>query len=205
MTLEELQKKLDQQQAENEKLAKQVKDQNAYITRLEADKSKGGTTGVDPTVQNYLKKKMREDALNESKAEIVSVVGADVYAAIEPDLIPFLDKHMTETHTNKAYIIDAFNLLLGRAYGNKDHAIHKIGKDGKQQETSQQASNAGSNASTVAGVQNKLASQGPSPINDQDQGGGQTGVQADPVKNTKEAKQRLRDRMRQQMAGNRFN
>ena len=208
MNLDQAVERIKVLEGENEKLAKQVKDQNSYITKLEANK--GGNDGVhaDPAVTAYLKRKMREDVTAAAVQNILQVVQSkEVYEAIRPDFEAFLDKNMKEANTTEAYIIDAFNLVWGRAMANKDHPVHSVGKAQTPSGTPSEqtpVNAAGKNTDQITQVQKTLQASSPSPINDNDGGGGNPPDQGKPpVKTTKDAMKNLRARF-QQHGGNRF-
>ena len=210
MNLEQALERIKVLEGENEKLAKQVKDQNSYITKLETEsKTKGGESlQQDPTVTAYLKRKMREDVTAAAVTKILQVVPSkEVFEAMKPDLEAFLEKNMKESNTTEAYIIDAFNLVWGRAMTNKDHPVHSVGKAQTPSGTPNEqtpVNPAGKNTDQIAKVQRTLQSNSPSPINDNDGGGGAVpNTGQPPVKTTKDAISNLRARF-QQHGGNRF-
>lgn len=144
MTVEEVQAKLaetetllTQEVEKNKKLEGNQSNQNAYITKLEETKTSlqssldaikiaADKPSLDPAITTYFKKKYTEDFANEGKANIRSNVGEDIFNILEPELNAFLKTSMTETNASIKFVIDAFNLLLGRAYSNPEHAIHKL-------------------------------------------------------------------------------
>lgn len=214
MNLEQALKRIEVLEGENAKLAKQVKDQNSHITKIEQEnknlaQNKGNdNVHQDPTVTAYLKRKMREDVTAQAVQKIMEVVPSkEVFEAIKPDLDTFLDKNMKESNTTEAYIIDAFNLLWGRAMTNKDHPVHSVGKAQTPSGTPSEqtpVNKAGQNTDQIAQVQKTLQQNSPSPINDADGGGGNVPDQGKtPMKTTKDAMKNLRARF-QQHGGNRF-
>ena len=129
MTLEEALKEIERLNGELTTERKKVTDQNSYITKLEAQvKAKGDANpgSTDPTIQEYIKKKMREDVLAQSLVLIKADVSDEEYKAIEPDFLAFLDKNMKDQNVKVDYILDAFALVLGRAMRKKDHPIHSV-------------------------------------------------------------------------------
>lgn len=146
MTLEEAQAQLaamtkerDEALADNKQLKENISRQNSYITKLEnknsnniesAQKSTNPTvdTRFDPAVQAYLEKNMKRDAIEEAKVTIKSEITDEMYKAVEPDFIAFLEKNLKKENCTPAYIVDAFSLVMGRALRNKEHPINKIGK-----------------------------------------------------------------------------
>lgn len=129
MTLEEALKEIEKLNGELTTERKKVTDQNSYITKLEAQvKAKGDANpgSTDPTIQAYIKQKMREDVLAQSLVLIKADVSDEEYKAIEPDFLAFLDKNMKDSNVKVDYILDAFALVLGRAMRKKDHPIHSV-------------------------------------------------------------------------------
>lgn len=203
-TVEELAAKVEALEKELQGEKKKVTDQNSYITKLEAQAKAGNTSpqqsataANDPVVQRYLEEKMREDTLSKAYVIIKQEVSEDIFKVIEPDLEAFLNKNMTKQNTTVAFVTDAFSLILGKAYRNKEHAIHKIGKGGTPTATPNQT-----NAVNVQNVQQSLR-QTPPVITGQD--GTSGGLPSTEVKvvNTKDAFKALRERFNQS-GGNKF-
>jgi hypothetical protein len=136
-TVEELEAKFETLKKELEKREKQVADQNSYITKLEASRAQVSNAqpqpsaqAVDPTVQKYIERKMRIDTIEEAVLEIKRFYPIKEFEAVYPDLIAFLDKNMRKENTTVNFVVDAFDLMYGRAVKNKDHALHQVGKAG---------------------------------------------------------------------------
>ena len=146
MTLEEMQKKLEAAEAaakakenEIESLKSQRANQNAYITKLEqkaqtlesnlstVKNTVNNAPAMDPAITEYFRKKRREDYTKEAFEEIISQVGAEKLEILKKDLEDFLKSYMTEANVSVKYIIDAFHLLLGKAYADPKHPIHGQG------------------------------------------------------------------------------
>lgn len=145
---EEYVKQLESLKEELKKREKQVADQNSYITKLEASRSQVGTaqpqqsaSAVDPTVQKYIERKMRIDTIEEAVLVIKKSFSAEEFDAVYPDLMAFLDRNMKRENTTVQFVIDAFDLMYGRAVKNKEHAIHKVGKAGTPTGTPQENNN----------------------------------------------------------------
>lgn len=135
MTLEEAQAKIKELEVEIGKLQGQVKNQNSYITKLEAqvkgapNNPGGNSNGLDSVTQRYLEKNMMRDTIEEAKQNIVKQVGIDVYNAIEPDLSEWLKANMKIQNCTVEFVEDSFNLIYGRCFRNKDHKVHEaLGK-----------------------------------------------------------------------------
>lgn len=135
MTLEEAKAKIAELEAEVNKLQGQVKNQNSYITKLEAqakgapNNPGGNSNGLDSVTQRYLEKNMMRDTIEEAKQNIVKQVGSEVYNAIEPDLNEWLKANMKIQNCTVEFVEDSFNLIYGRCFRNKDHKVHEaLGK-----------------------------------------------------------------------------
>lgn len=140
MTLEEAKAKIAELEAENAKLQAQVKNQNSYITKLEAqakvapNTTGGSSSSLDPVTQKYLEKNMIKDTIAEARENIVKQVGLEIYNAIEPDLNEWLKANMKIQNCTVEFVEDSFNLIYGRCFRNKEHKIHEvIGKDSNPQ------------------------------------------------------------------------
>lgn len=174
MTPEE-QKVFDAMKAENEQLKENQRKQNQYITQLEA-KAKGapapttapaGTPndGLDDVYKRFIEGQMREQTLAKAVAFIKQRVSAEEYTAVEADFLGFLDNNMTAKNCTQDFIVDAFNLVMGRARMNAEHAINKVGKGGTPTATPTPTTN----GQTIAQVQSVIASQ-PPVMSDKDKG-----------------------------------
>lgn len=132
MTLEEAKIKIAELEAENSKLQAQVKNQNSYITKLEAQTKSapnnpgGNSNNLDPVTQAYLEKNMIKDTIAEAKENIVKQVGIEIYNAIEPDLNTWLKANMKIQNCTVEFVEDSFNLIYGRCFRNKEHKIHEV-------------------------------------------------------------------------------
>lgn len=207
MTLEEALSSV----ADSEKRAfieKMIKDQNSYITKLEsqlkATPQPSVQTSTNDVTMKYLEKNMRRDVIAEAKQKILASISPEVYAAVEPDYLDFLDKKMSREYTTVEYAVDAFALVLGRCMSNKDHAVNKIGKAAPPGDTPK-PTQAGTNGQAVADVQNIL--KGTAPVMTGKDAGSQTGmpnVGGQPIKNTKDAFSALKNRFASQ-GENKFN
>ena len=198
MTLEEALSSV----ADSEKRAfieKMIKDQNSYITKLEnqlkATPQPSAPNGTNDVTMKYLEKNMRRDVIAEAEQQILASISPEVYAAVKPDYMDFLDKKMTREYTTVEYAVDAFALVLGRCMSNKDHAVNKIGKAAPPGDTPKQQVQAGTNGQAVADVQNILKTT--APVMTGKDSGSQTGmpnVGGQPIKNTKDAFSALKNR-----------
>jgi hypothetical protein len=170
-SVEELEKQLEALKKDLEKREKQVKDQNSYITDLEARRAQvsnaqpqASAPAIDPAVQQYLERKMRDDTIAEATVEIQKHFKKEEFDAVFSDLLAFLKVNMKKSNTTAAFIIDAFDLLYARALKNKDHAIHKIGKIGTPTETPI----AQTNAAVIGQVQQQTLKNSPPIISTND-------------------------------------
>ena len=124
-------------------LESQRSNQNAYITKLET-KARTLETNLDnvksaannskdfpPEVVEYFQKKRREDYTEQAYAQIKQTVSEDVFNLLKPEVDAFLKTYMTEQNVSVKYIIDAFHLLLGKAYSDPNHAINKKKEEAK--------------------------------------------------------------------------
>jgi hypothetical protein len=170
-SVEELEKQLKELQEDLKKREKQVKDQNSYITELESRRAQvsnaptqASAPAIDPAVQQYLERKMKDDTVAEATVEILKNFKKEEFDAVFPDLLAFLKVNMKKSNTTTAFVIDAFDLLYARALKNKDHAIHKIGKSGTPTETP----TAQTNAQVISNVQQQTLKNTPPIISPKD-------------------------------------
>jgi len=185
---------------------KMVANQNSYITKLETQlKEQPAATpkpASDDVTTAYIRKKMREEVIAKATAVIVGAYGQEVFNAVKPDFDSFLEKNMKPENTTEDYAIDAFNLIYGRCFSKKDHPVHNIGKTVVPSGTPMEQP--GTNGQEVAKVQNVIAGQPPVMTGaDVNAGQGLPGVQGTPVKDTRDAFSRLRNRV-SDMGGNKF-
>lgn len=194
-TVEELEKQFETLKEELKKREKQIADQNSYITKLEAGRAQVSNatqqpsgSAVDPTVQKYIERKMRIDTIEEAVSEIKRSYSASEFEAVYPDLIAFLDKNMRKENTTVNFVVDAFDLMYGRAARNKEHALHKIGKAGAPTSTPETNSN-------VVATANEQAIKALAPtISPQDGTSGTLPDTGSQVKDTKDAFASLKSR-----------
>ena len=223
MTLEEAQAQLeamtkerDEALADNKQLKENISRQNSYITKLEsktnstniesAQKSTTPTvdTRFDPAVQAYLEKNMKRDAIEEAKATIKTEITDEMYKAVEPDFMAFLDKNLKKENCTTAYIVDAFSLVMGRALRNKEHPINKIGKG---MATPPATPTQTTNSSQVQSVQNTILNNTTPPVMTNKDVGAASGMPSGngvQHQTTKDAFKSLKERFAN-MGGNRFN
>jgi len=204
-SLEELEKQLDALKKDLEKREKQVADQNSYITKLEASRAQvsnaqpqPSAAAVDPAVQQYIERKMRDDTIAEATVEIQRNFSKEEFDAVFPDLLAFLKINMKKASTTVPFVVDAFDLLYARALKNKEHAIHKIGKSGTPTETP-----ATSNGKVLDAVQQQALKNTPPIISAND--GTVSGLpeSSSQVKSTKDAFASLKSRFNNN-GGNKF-
>jgi len=204
-SVEELEKQLEALKKDLEKKEKQVKDQNSYITDLEARRAQvsnaqpqASVPAIDPAVQQYLERKMRDDTIAEATVEIQKHFKKEEFDAVFPDLLAFVKVNMKKGNTTAAFVIDAFDLLYARALKNKEHAIHKIGKSTPPSETP-----VATNGKQVDNVQKQTLKNTPPVISTND--GTVSGVpeSTSQVKSTKDAFNSLKSRFNN-TGGNKF-
>ena len=203
MTLEEALAKVADADAKA-MLQKVINDQNKYIGQLETQLKAGSnntSAKPDDVTMRYLEKNMRRDVIAEAVAEIKKDVSEEVYKAVEPDFLDFLEKNMKKENTTVGFCADAFSLVYGKCLRKKDHPVHQIGKDTNPQTVT--PTTTGTNGTSVATVNSILYNQ-PPVITDRDQASGSitglpnTGTQ---VKNTRDAFSSLKNRFANNGAG----
>lgn len=221
MTLEEAQAKLaamtkerDDALAESKQLKENISRQNSYITKLEssrannsepAQKTATTSSNLEPSIQAYLEKTMKRDALEEAKAQLLKEVTEEEYKTVEPDFLEFLDKNLKNTNCTVAYITDAFSLVMGRALRNKEHAINKLGKGATTPGTTPTEQPHTTNAQDVKSVQTTILNNTPPVMTNKDNsasiGAPNTGTQHN---NTRDAFKSLKQRFAN-LGGGQFN
>ena len=139
-------------------LESQRSNQNAYITKLEqktrtlennmenVKAAANNSKDFPPEVVEYFQKKRREDYTEQAYTQIKSTVSEEVFNIMKPEVEAFLKAYMTESNVSVKYIVDAFHLLLGKAYSDPNHAIHKLNKQGVKVEEKPAQPSASSNA-----------------------------------------------------------
>jgi hypothetical protein len=205
-SIDELEKQLDALKKDLDKREKQVADQNSYITKLESSRAQvsnapqqPSVAATDPAVQQYIERKMRDDVIAEATIEIQRAFRKEEFDVVFPDLLAFLKVNMKKSNTTVPFVVDAFDLLYARALKNKEHAIHKIGKNGAPTETPL----AQTNAQVISGVQQQTLKNTPPIISPKDgtpSGLPETSTQ---VKSTKDAFSSLKSRFNG-AGGNKF-
>ena len=179
---------------------KMVRDQNGYITKLEAQlkeqsKTAPAANGTDDVTMRYLEKNMRKDVIADAKAQILSNIPAEIFAAVEGDWLKFLEGSMDKAHTTEEFAVDAFNLVYGRCLAKKDHPVHNVGKSSTNPGETP-AAQPGTNGAAIADIQ-RIVSQ-PPVMSGKDasaaSGAPETGQQP---KNTRDAFARFRERLGQ--------
>lgn len=151
-------------------LESQRSNQNAYITKLEqkartlennmetVKSAANNSKDFPPEVVEYFQKKRREDYTEQAYAQIKSTVSEEIFNLMKPEVEAFLKAYMSESNVSVKYIVDAFHLLLGKAYSDPNHAIHKLNnKDVKVETQPAQPAPASSSAAIaeqVARMQN---------------------------------------------------
>lgn len=204
--VEELEKQLEALKKDLEKREKQVKDQNSYITELEARRAQvsnaqpqASAPAVDPSVQAYIERKMRDDTIAEATVEILKSFKKEEFDAVFPDLLAFLKVNMKKSNTTTGFVVDAFDLLYARALKNKEHAIHKIGKNGTPTETPV----AQTNGKVMSSVQEQTLKNTPPIISPKDGTPSSVPETGQQVKNTKDAFSALKSKFNG-AGGNKF-
>lgn len=198
--LAEYEKQLEALKEDLKKREKQIADQNSYITKLEASRaqvsnapSQANVPAVDPTVQKYIERKMRIDTIEEAVVLIKQAFSQEEFDAVYPDLIAFLDKNMKRESTTVQFVVDAFDLMYGRAVKNKEHALSKLlGKAGTPTGTPVK-----DNSSVVAAANEQAMKSLAPTIAPQDGVGGNVPDSPVQYKDTKDAFQALRGKFNQ--------
>jgi len=151
MTEEEMKARIKELEDQNKakdstisSLESQRSNQNAYITKLEqkahtlesnmenVKNAANNSKDFPPEVVEYFQKKRREDYTEQAYAQIRATVSDDIFNIMKPEVESFLKMYMSEQNVSVKYIVDAFHLLLGKAYSDPNHAIHKLNKDVKE-------------------------------------------------------------------------
>lgn len=204
--VDELEKQLEALKKDLDKREKQVKDQNSYITQLESSRAQMSNApqqpsapAVDPSVQAYIERKMRDDTVAEATVEILKSFKKEEFDAVFPDLLAFLKVNMKKSNTTQGFVVDAFDLLYARALKNKEHAIHKIGKSGTPTETPI----AQTNGKVISSVQEQTLKNTPPIISPKDGTPSAVPETGQQVKNTKDAFSALKTRFNG-AGGNKF-
>lgn len=202
MTPEE-QKVFDEMKTQLAQANENIRKQNQYITKLEGQRGQAAPTTAAPEApkanapqgqkdvyQRFIEEQMREKALDKAIAHIKAHVSEEEYKAVEKDFLEFLNQNMRIENTTQEFIVDAFNLVMGRARMLKDHAINQIGKGSTPAATPTPPTN----GATIAAVQSVIANQ-PPVMSDKDKSAASgTSLPNVPqgIKNTKDAFANLR-------------
>ena len=181
--------------------AKMVKDQNGYISKLEnqlKELTKAGpaATGTDDVTMRYLEKNMRRDVIAEAKAKILETIPKEIFDAVEKDWLAFLETGMDKAHTTEEFAVDAFNLVYGRCFANKDHPVHGIGKGPSNPEATPVPQH-GTNGAAIAGVQQIISPQPPVMTGKDASAASGAPDTGNAPKNTKDAFARFKERLGQ--------
>lgn len=139
--IEELQiqaAKAAQLEKEVETLKKNASEQNSYITKLEQSKQKAqeedpkkgapASLQLDPKLDRifqHAERSFLRELTKEAEAALILQVGQAVYDAVKTDFEDFLNKNLKTSNAELSYVLSAFDLVLGRAIKNKEHAVHK--------------------------------------------------------------------------------
>ena len=209
MTEEEMKARIKELEDQNKakdntinSLESQRSNQNAYITKLEqkahtleanmenVKAAANNSKDFPPEVVEYFQKKRREDYTEQAYAQIRATVSDDVFNIIKPEVDAFLKTYMTESNVSVKYIVDAFHLLLGKAYSDPNHAIHKLNKETEPKTVPQ----------TPASSQEAIANQVARMQNQGMTNGDQTNIAPPPVEprkvaNTREAMNEFKTRL----------
>lgn len=183
-------------------LESQRSNQNAYITKLEqkahtleanmesVKAAANNSKDFPPEVVEYFQKKRREDYTEQAYSQIKQTVSEEVFNLLKPEVDAFLKAYMTEQNVSVKYIIDAFHLLLGKAYSDPNHVINKKKEvQAQPAATSAPAPQTASIAEQVARMQNPGMTMGDQPMATPSQ------VEAPKVANTKEAMNAFKTRL----------
>lgn len=185
-------------------LESQRSNQNAYITKLEqkaqtletnmnnVKAAANNTKEFPPEVVEYFQKKRREDYTEQAYNQIQQTVSPEVFSVLKPEVDAFLKAYMNEQNVSVKYIVDAFHLLLGKAYADPNHVINKpkaAAPASTPAEPEEQPANPNLIAEQFAKMQNKGMTNNDQPMN--------TPPMVEPVKvaNTKEAMSSFKTRL----------
>lgn len=138
-----------------EKLEKNQKEQNKYITELEAKAKNAqqpqqetqtqkpqtpvGFSDDHPFVKN-MRVQWQERVIGDAFKKIRESYPEEHVEAMRTEVEDYAKERMTDNNTTTQYVKSVFELLYGRALGNKNHKIHKVSKpeDPKPEEDPQQ-------------------------------------------------------------------
>ena len=210
MTEEQLKAKIDE--LENQLRAKdstinslesQRSNQNAYITKLEQKSqtlennlnnvkaAANNTKEFPPEVVEYFQKKRREDYTEQAYNQIQKTVSPEVFNLLKPEVEAFLKAYMNEQNVSVKYIVDAFHLLLGKAYADPNHVINKktTGPASTVEKPVEEPINKNAIAEQLARMQNKGMTSSDQPMNTPPI------VEGPKVANTKEAMSSFKARL----------
>lgn len=128
MTIEEQLAELQDKQAKNEK---QIKDQNAYITKLESNKGKSG--GVDPEEYKAFQRKqqerdMRDDRRNAREA-LQEEYGSKIFDMLEDKWEEFSKKQITAPNSSLQFFKSTFELVFAREMKSSESELYKHYRD----------------------------------------------------------------------------
>lgn len=210
MTEEQLKAKIDElentikaKDSTISSLESQRSNQNAYITKLEQKSqtlennlnsvkaAANNAKEFPPEVVEYFQKKRREDYTEQAYNQIQQTVSPEVFAVLKPEVDAFLKAYMNEQNVSVKYIIDAFHLLLGKAYADPNHVINKktTGPASTVVEPVAAQPNTAAIAEQIAKMQNKGMTNTDQPMNTPPM------VEPPKVANTKEAMSSFKARL----------
>lgn len=209
MTEEEMRAKIKEQEdlikAKDSTIASlesQRSNQNAYITKLEqknqtletnmnnVKNTVNNTKDFPPEITEYFQKKRREDYTEQAYSQIKANVGEETFELLKPEVDAFLNSYMTEQNVSVKYIIDAFHLLLGKAYANPSHAINNKKTAASEIAAVVEPVNTQAIVNQVSRMQNPGMTADDQPMNN-----AAPQVQAPRVSNTKEAMASFKTRL----------
>lgn len=119
-----------------EKLEKQIKDQNSYITKLEGEnkelkeKPQSRGTDIDPKEYEFIKQKtLRREMLEDkesAKKELVSEYGDEVFKLLEAKYDEFSKTQITPETSSVQFFKSTFELVFAREMKKKDGELYKF-------------------------------------------------------------------------------
>ena len=131
--IKKMQEEIEAKNAEIAKLqsekSKNESNQNSYITKLENEvkglkdtlegiSKTAANPQLDPSVVKYFKEQMVKDVKARAFAQITEKVGEETFKQLKQELEDFLTTTLNSDNTHEGYIVDAFNLIYGRAITN---------------------------------------------------------------------------------------
>ena len=182
-------------------LTKIINDQNTYVTKLEAQlkgmSNQEPTDGLNDYTRKFIVDSMREKVIAAAEKQILAKIPAEIYNAVKPEYIKFLNERMDEAHMTVEFAVDAFSLTLGR-YQTAGNSLVTPGKANPQgTPVPQQTNPAPAQQPVIPNAQQILNMQPPVMTNrDPSVTSGMVLPETKPIQNTRDAMQRFKNRMK---------